>query len=71
MNDPPRSVRKRAATGGDAACPDDRRVQRTKRALVAALAGALFALLRWWLEHDSEHDAAAMDTLFHAIRLPA
>jgi AcrR family transcriptional regulator len=33
-----------------------------------ALAGALFALLRWWVENDSPYSPEQMDEMFHAIR---
>lgn len=32
-----------------------------------ALAGALFALLRWWLDEDRPHSPAEMDAMFHAL----
>ncbi len=32
-----------------------------------ALAGALFALLRWWLETDAPYTAEQMDAMFHAL----
>jgi AcrR family transcriptional regulator len=32
-----------------------------------ALAGALFALLRWWLDHDTPYTPEQMDRLFHSI----
>jgi hypothetical protein len=33
-----------------------------------AVAGALFALLRWWVDHDSPHTPEEMDEMYHAIR---
>jgi AcrR family transcriptional regulator len=35
-----------------------------------ALAGALLALLRWWVEEDSPYDPERMDDLYHAIVMP-
>ena len=32
-----------------------------------ALAGALFALLRWWIEADAPHTPEEMDRMFHAM----
>ena len=32
-----------------------------------ALAGALFALLRWWVDEDAPYTPAQMDAMFHAI----
>jgi hypothetical protein len=32
-----------------------------------ALAGALFALLRWWVDHDRPYSAEQMDEMYHAI----
>jgi len=32
-----------------------------------ALAGALFALLRWWLETDTRYTPEDMDAMFHAL----
>lgn len=32
-----------------------------------ALAGALFALLRWWLDEDKPHSPEQMDAMFHAL----
>ncbi len=33
-----------------------------------AMAGALFALLRWWVDHDAPYSPERMDEMFHAIR---
>lgn len=33
-----------------------------------AFAGALFALLRWWVDHDAPYSPERMDEMFHAIR---
>lgn len=33
-----------------------------------ALAGALFALLRWWLDHGQAYSPAQMDEMLHALR---
>ena len=32
-----------------------------------ALAGALFALLRWWLDQDKPESPERMDAMYHAI----
>ena len=32
-----------------------------------ALAGAMFALLRWWIDHDAPYTPEQMDAMFHAI----
>ena len=34
-----------------------------------AHAGALFALLRWWVEHDTPYSPERMDQMLHAMRL--
>lgn len=34
-----------------------------------ALAGALFALLRWWLDQDAPHSPEEMDAMYHALLL--
>jgi len=34
--------------------------------LAQALAGALFALLRWWVDNDAPYDPQLMDEMFHA-----
>jgi AcrR family transcriptional regulator len=36
-----------------------------------AFAGALFALLRWWVDHDTPYSPERMDEMYHAIRLRA
>ncbi|HKQ60474.1 MAG TPA: TetR/AcrR family transcriptional regulator [Candidatus Polarisedimenticolaceae bacterium] len=42
---------------------------RAPRAVQAqAHAGALFALLRWWLDQDAPYPAERMDEIFHALR---
>jgi AcrR family transcriptional regulator len=33
-----------------------------------ALAGALFAMLRWWVDHDAPYTPQQMDDMFHALR---
>ncbi len=33
-----------------------------------ALAGALFALLRWWVDHDALYSPERMDEMFHSLR---
>jgi AcrR family transcriptional regulator len=43
--------------------------ERDKLAARAA-AGALFALLRWWLDHDPLYTPDQMDAMFHAFVLP-
>jgi AcrR family transcriptional regulator len=35
-----------------------------------AAAGALFALLRWWIDHDAPYTADRMDGMFHALVMP-
>lgn len=35
-----------------------------------ASAGALFALLRWWVDHGAPYTPERMDELYHAIVLP-
>jgi len=40
----------------------------TSRAFMAyALAGALFSLLKWWMDRGSQESPAAMDNLFHRM----
>ena len=36
-----------------------------------AAAGALFALLKWWVDNDAPYSPERMDVMYHAIRLPA
>lgn len=38
-----------------------------KRRPAQAMAGALFALLRWWLDHDTPYTPEQMDRMFHSI----
>jgi len=38
-------------------------------ALAHAFAGALFAMLRWWVDHDGPFSPERMDELYHTIRL--
>lgn len=37
--------------------------------LAQASAGALFALLRWWVDHDAPYSPERMDEMYHAIRI--
>ena len=37
--------------------------------LAHAFAGALFGMLRWWVDHDAPCSPERMDELYHAIRL--
>ena len=39
--------------------------------LAQALAGALFALLQWWIDHDAPYSPERMDEMYHAIYQPA
>lgn len=38
-----------------------------RRAVSQALAGAMLALMRWWMSHPQRESAQAMDELFHRI----
>ena len=35
--------------------------------LAQAFAGALFALLRWWVDREAPHSPKRMDAMYHAI----
>ena len=37
--------------------------------MAQALAGALFALLRWWVDHDAPYSPERMDEMYHALQL--
>ena len=61
------TIARRRAALPDARVPDG--VPPAARA--QALAGALFALLRWWMDQDKPESPERMDAMYHAICLGA
>lgn len=56
-----RAVEQRMATLQIGSRPADR------RAIAHALAGSLFSLIDWWIDHDMAEEPSALDALFHRI----